>query len=57
MAAAVVFFGWRLTSLRCGSLSVLSPFFDIPHTQKPHAGNFAELHPVTGIKFVSGCGA
>jgi hypothetical protein len=32
-------------------------FFDIPHTQKPHAGNFAELHPVTGIKFVSGCGA
>jgi len=27
-------------------------FFDIPHTQKPHAGNFAELHPVTGIKFV-----
>ena len=32
-------------------------FFDIPHTQKPHAENFAELHPVTGIKFVSGCGA
>jgi hypothetical protein len=32
-------------------------FFDIPHTQKPHAANFAELHPVTGIKFVSGCGA
>ena len=32
-------------------------FFDIPHTQNPHAGNFAELHPVTGIKFVSGCGA
>jgi hypothetical protein len=32
-------------------------FFDIPHTQKPHALNFAELHPVTGIKFVSGCGA
>jgi len=32
-------------------------FFDIPHTQKPHATNFAELHPVTGIKFVSGCGA
>lgn len=21
--------------------------FDIPHTQNPHAGNFAELHPVT----------
>lgn len=32
-------------------------FFDIPHTQKPHALNFAELHPVTAIKFVSGCGA
>ena len=32
-------------------------FFDIPHTQKPHAVNFAELHPVTGIKFVSGCGS
>jgi hypothetical protein len=30
-------------------------FFDIPHTQNPHALNFAELHPVTGIKFVSGC--
>jgi len=32
-------------------------FFDIPHTQKPHAVNFAELHPVTAIEFVSGCGA
>jgi len=32
-------------------------FFDIPHTQKSHAANFAELHPVTGIKFISGCGA
>jgi hypothetical protein len=30
-------------------------FFDIPHTQKPHAENFAELHPVTGLKFISGC--
>jgi hypothetical protein len=30
-------------------------FFDIPHSQKPHAGNFAELHPVTGLKLVSGC--
>jgi hypothetical protein len=30
-------------------------FFDIPHTQKPHASNFAELHPVTGLKIVSGC--
>lgn len=32
-------------------------FFDIPHAQKPHARNFAELHPVTAIKFVAGCGA
>jgi hypothetical protein len=32
-------------------------FFDIPHTQNPHALNSAELHPVTAIKFVSGCGA
>jgi hypothetical protein len=32
-------------------------FFDIPHTQKPHALNFAELYPVTAIKFVSRCGA
>lgn len=30
-------------------------FFDIPNTQKPHARNFAELHPVTGIKFASSC--
>jgi hypothetical protein len=30
-------------------------FFDIPHMQNPHAGNFAELHPVTGLKVVSGC--
>jgi hypothetical protein len=42
-----------------GAVAIISGvgFFDIPHTQKPHAGNFAELHPVTGIKFVSGCGA
>lgn len=42
-----------------GAVAVINGvgFFDIPHTQKPHAFNFAELHPVTGIKFVSGCGA
>jgi hypothetical protein len=42
-----------------GAVAIISGvgFFDIPHTQKPHAVNFAELHPVTGIKFVSGCGA
>lgn len=32
-------------------------FFGIPHTREPHATNFAELHPVTGITFVTGCGA
>jgi hypothetical protein len=32
-------------------------FFDIPHTQKPHASNFAELHPVTGFRVTSACGA
>jgi hypothetical protein len=32
-------------------------FWDKPHTQNPHAPNFAELHPVTAIKFTSGCGA
>ena len=31
-------------------------FFDIPHTQKPHALNFAGLHPITGLKlFPHGC--
>src|SRR6266699_5465336 len=32
-------------------------FWDKPHTQNPHAPNFSELHPVTAIKFISGCGA
>ena len=32
-------------------------FWDKPHTQNPDAPNFAELHPVTAIKFISGCGA
>jgi hypothetical protein len=32
-------------------------FFDIPHTQKPPATNFAELQPVTELKLISGCGA
>jgi hypothetical protein len=42
-----------------GAVAIISGvgFFDIPHTQKPHAVNFAELHPVAAIKFVSGCGA
>src|SRR5207248_11471266 len=35
-----------------GAVAVISGvgFFDKPHTQKPHAQNFAELHPVTGIR-------
>jgi hypothetical protein len=42
-----------------GAVAIISGvgFFEIPRTQKPHAVNFAELHPVTAIKFVSGCGA
>jgi hypothetical protein len=42
-----------------GAVAIISGvgFFDIPPTQKPHAGNFAALHPVTAIMFVSGCGA
>lgn len=32
-------------------------FWDKPHTQNPHAPNFAELHPVIALKFISGCGA
>ena len=32
-------------------------FWDKPYTQNPHGPNFAELHPVTTIKFISGCGA
>ena len=30
-------------------------FFDIPHTQNPHAPNYAELHPVSGFMFLAGC--
>jgi len=30
-------------------------FFDVPHSQNPHAPNFAELLPVTGLKIVSVC--
>ncbi len=32
-------------------------FWDKPHTQNPHAPNFAELHPVTAIRFIAGCHA
>jgi len=32
-------------------------FWDFPHGQTGHARNYAELHPVTGIRLISGCGA
>ncbi|MFL5968673.1 MAG: hypothetical protein ACJ74L_03680 [Gaiellaceae bacterium] len=40
-----------------GAVVVISGvgFFDIPHSQKSHASNFAELHPVTGLRVVAGC--
>jgi hypothetical protein len=30
-------------------------FWDYPHGQRGHARNYAELHPVTGIRFIAGC--
>jgi hypothetical protein len=32
-------------------------FWDFPHGQTGAARNYAELHPVTGLRVVSGCGA
>lgn len=32
-------------------------FWDFPHGQSGHARNYAELHPVTAIRVISGCGA
>ena len=32
-------------------------FWDKPHTQNPHAPNFAELQPGAALKFISGCSA
>ena len=32
-------------------------FWDFPHGQRGHARNYAELHPVTAIRLISGCGA
>jgi hypothetical protein len=31
-------------------------FWDFPHGQRGHARNYAELHPVTNFKLISGCG-
>ena len=30
-------------------------FWDFPHGQDGAARNYAELHPVTRIKFIAGC--
>ena len=30
-------------------------FWDVPHNQPGHALNNAELHPVTGLRIISGC--
>ncbi len=40
-----------------GAVAYLSGvgFWDLPHGQRGHARNYAELHPVTGIRFVAGC--
>jgi hypothetical protein len=32
-------------------------FWDFPHGQRGHARNYAELHPLTRIRFIAGCGA
>ena len=31
-------------------------FWSVPRNQNGHARNYAELHPVTGIRLVAGCG-
>jgi hypothetical protein len=30
-------------------------FWDFAHGQRGHARNYAELHPVTGIRIIAGC--
>jgi hypothetical protein len=32
-------------------------FWDVPHGQTGDARNYAELHPVTAVRFLAGCGA
>src|SRR5205814_316926 len=32
-------------------------FWDFAHGQRGHGRNYAELHPVTGLRFVAGCDA
>ncbi len=31
-------------------------FWNFPHGQRGHARNYAELHPLTRIRFIAGCG-
>jgi hypothetical protein len=40
-----------------GAVAVISGvgFWDFAHGQSGHARNYAELHPVTGVRIVSGC--
>jgi hypothetical protein len=40
-----------------GAVAVISGvgFWDFPHGQHGHARNYAELHPLTGIRLISGC--
>jgi hypothetical protein len=57
----------RLFAARCGAptatwqplgaVALLSGvgFWDFPHGQEGAARNYAELHPVTGIRFLAGC--
>jgi hypothetical protein len=45
--------GWR----SLGGVADISGvgFWDVPHGQRGHAKNYAELHPVTHISLISGC--
>jgi hypothetical protein len=40
-----------------GAVAVINGlgFWDFAHGQSGHARNYAELHPVTGVRIVSGC--
>lgn len=45
--------GWQ----SLGAVAYISGvgFWDFPHGQSGHAPNYAELHPVTALRIVSGC--
>jgi hypothetical protein len=42
-----------------GAVALISGvgFWDVPHGQTAAARNYAELHPLTGLRFLAGCGA